>query len=54
MTPMDLEDREKRVIVQLRQLEDFGWGNLTVEVRNSEPVMIKKETHDMVSKQHKK
>ena len=54
-TPMDLEDREKRVIQQLRSLIDFGWGDLTVQVRNNgEIVMIKKETHDLVAQQRRR
>ena len=45
-TPVELDAKEQRVIKELRKLTDFGWGDLTVEVRyNGEICMIRKEEH---------
>jgi len=55
MTPVPLDAKEQIVMRHLRSLIDFGWGDLTVQVRNNgEIVMIKKETHDLVAQQRRR
>ena len=55
LTPVPLDAKEQIVIKHLRSVVDYGWGDLTVQIRNNgEIVMIKKETHDLVAPQRRR
>ena len=55
LTPVPLDANEQIVMRHLRSLTDYGWGDLTVEVRNNgEIMMVKEERRDLVTQQRRR